>query len=106
VWPPLLVIHGAGDHVVSVKNGRSAAEAWAAASDAIAAKPRTVQRGKRHAMEVTDFLRGGRPVVQLVEVTGLGHAWSGGAASQAYSDSSGPDASRLAWAFMAKALRD
>jgi poly(hydroxyalkanoate) depolymerase family esterase len=106
VWPPLLVIHGGADHVVSVKNARAAAQAWAAASDALAEKPRTVQRGKRHAMEVTDFLCGGRPVVQLIEVAGLGHAWSGGAASQAYSDSSGPDASRLAWAFITKALRD
>ncbi|HLL18151.1 MAG TPA: PHB depolymerase family esterase [Rubrivivax sp.] len=105
-WPPLLVIHGDADHVVSVKNARSAAQAWAAASGAPAGKSRTVQRGKRHAMEVTDFLCGGHPVVQLVEVAGLGHAWSGGAASQSYSDSSGPDASRLAWAFITKALRN
>ncbi|HZF80660.1 MAG TPA: PHB depolymerase family esterase [Rubrivivax sp.] len=105
-WPRLLVIHGTDDHVVSVKNGRSAAQAWASVANAAASQPRSVQRGKRHAMLVTDFLCRGQTQVQLVEVTGLGHAWSGGAASQSYSDSRGPDASRLAWAFIRKALRD
>jgi poly(hydroxyalkanoate) depolymerase family esterase len=105
-WPPLLVVHGTDDRVVSAKNGRSAVQAWAAAGNAAASQPRSVQRGKRHAMVVTDFLCGGRTEVQLVEIAGLGHAWSGGAASQSYSDSRGPDASRLAWAFIAKALRD
>ena len=38
----------------------------------------------------------------LVEVEGLGHAWSGGASGQPFSDASGPDASRMAWAFAAK----
>ena len=38
----------------------------------------------------------------LVAVNGLAHAWSGGAASQAFSDGQGPDASRMAWAFAAK----
>jgi poly(3-hydroxybutyrate) depolymerase len=33
---------------------------------------------------------------------GLGHAWSGGAASQAYSDPKGPDASRMIWTFAAR----
>jgi hypothetical protein len=41
-------------------------------------------------------------VATLVAVNGLAHAWSGGAASQAFSDGQGPDASRMAWAFAAK----
>jgi poly(3-hydroxybutyrate) depolymerase len=36
------------------------------------------------------------------EVVGLGHAWSGGAARQPYSDPKGPDASRMIWAFLAR----
>jgi poly(3-hydroxybutyrate) depolymerase len=32
-------------------------------------------------------------------VAGLGHAWSGGAAGQPYSDPKGPDAARMVWAF-------
>jgi hypothetical protein len=35
----------------------------------------------------------------------LAHAWSGGAASQPFSDGQGPDASRMAWAFAARQFR-
>ena len=38
----------------------------------------------------------------LINVDQLGHAWSGGAANQPYSDAQGPDASRLVWAFVSK----
>jgi poly(3-hydroxybutyrate) depolymerase len=40
-----------------------------------------------------------------VEVNDLGHAWSGGAPRQLFSDSNGPDASRMAWAFADKQFR-
>jgi poly(3-hydroxybutyrate) depolymerase len=61
-----------------------------------------VQRGKRHAMTVTDFKLGRKTVAALVEVDKLGHAWSGGAARHAFSDAAGPDASRMLWAFAAR----
>ena len=101
-WPPLLVIHGNADAVVSAQNGRDAAQTWAQAGQAGAGQERAVQRGKRYPMTVTDFKRGSALVATLVQVDGLAHAWSGGAASQPFSDSKGPDASRLAWAFAAK----
>jgi len=104
-WPPLLVIHGGADTVVSVKNGQAAVQAWADAAGAVAGNPRSVQRGARHAMEVTDFRRGAHTVARLVNVGRLGHAWSGGAGGPPHSDGEGPDASRLAWAFMARPLR-
>ena len=72
------------------------------ALDAQAATSRTVQRGKRYPMQVTDFTRKGRTLVSLCEITGLGHAWSGGAAGQAFSDAKGPDASRAILAFVAR----
>ncbi|WP_342130355.1 extracellular catalytic domain type 1 short-chain-length polyhydroxyalkanoate depolymerase [Hydrogenophaga sp. OTU3427] len=102
-WPPLLVVHGAADGVVSPRNGVAAAHLWAEAGGAVARSSRQLQRGKRHAMTVTDYRRGAHLVAQQVAVDRLGHAWSGGAAGQAFSDSLGPDASRLAWAFAAKA---
>ncbi|MEQ1683994.1 MAG: PHB depolymerase family esterase [Burkholderiaceae bacterium] len=102
IWPPLLVIHGAADRVVSASNAQSAAQQWATAAGALPLAPRRVQRGKRRAMLVTDFKRRGRTAATLVEVEGLGHAWSGGAASAPFSDAQGPDASRLAWAFVSK----
>ena len=101
-WPPLLVIHGGADRVVSAANGQAAAQVWADAAGALASPPRRVQRGKRHPMTVTDFKRRGRTEATLVEVQALGHAWSGGAAKQPFSDAQGPDASRMAWAFAAR----
>ncbi len=103
-WPPLLVIHGAADRVVSAHNAQAAAQVWATAAGALALAPRRVQRGKRHAMAVTEFKKRGRTAATLVEVEGLGHAWSGGAARAPFSDAQGPDASRMAWAFVAKQL--
>jgi poly(hydroxyalkanoate) depolymerase family esterase len=101
-WPPLLVIHGARDRVVSGSNAGAAARTWAEAAGAREADGRPVQRGKRYPMTVTDFKVGRKTVAALVEVDKLGHAWSGGAARHAYSDGQGPDASRMMWAFAAR----
>jgi poly(hydroxyalkanoate) depolymerase family esterase len=101
-WPPLMVIHGGRDRVVTASNGQAAVRLW---SEAVGARPvagRTVQRGKRYPMVLTDFRHRGRTVATLVEVEQLGHAWSGGSASQPHGDVRGPDASRLAWAFAAR----
>ncbi len=100
--PALLVIHGAMDHVVAPGNGREAAMRWGERVGAKAGKPRTVQRGARYAATITDYRKSGRLVATLCEVDRLGHAWSGGAAGQAYSDPKGPDASRMIWSFVAK----
>ena len=63
---------------------------------------RVLQRGARYPMRVTDFVQRGRVWVQLCEIEGLGHAWSGGAPRLPYSDPKGPDASRLILAFALK----
>ena len=104
-WPPLLVIQGGSDGVVSSRNGVAVAQMWAEAVGAATTAPRMVQRGQRHPMTVTDAKRGGRTFVTLVEVPRLGHAWSGGAAGQRYSDAKGPDASRMVWAFASRQFR-
>ena len=101
-WPPLLVIHGSADAVVSPRNGRAAAEAWAHAAAAQPVAARVVQRGTRYPMTVTDFGCRGTTVATLIEVAGLGHTWSGGASGQAFGDPRGPDASRLVWTFAAR----
>lgn len=98
-WPALLVIQGGQDRVVAPRNGAAAALAWAQAAQALPGAARAVQRGKRHAMRVTDYRVRQRTMATLVEIPALGHAWSGGAATQAYGDPDGPDASRLVWAF-------
>jgi len=105
-WPPLLVIHGTADTVVAPANATAAVQAWAAAVGAQPAPPRTVQRGQRYPMAITDFKLGRQVVATQVLIDSLGHAWSGGAAGQPFSDPRGPDASRLLWAFVARHLRD
>lgn len=100
--PGLLVIQGSSDPVVAPSNGAQAVRLWAARGGAKAGTPRIVQRGARYAATITDYRNRGRLVATLCEIKGLGHAWSGGAAGQAYSDPKGPDASRIIWAFMAK----
>ncbi|MFH1815947.1 MAG: PHB depolymerase family esterase [Pseudomonadota bacterium] len=103
--PPLLVIHGGRDAVVAPGNGDTAARLWAEAAGASAVAARTVQRGKRHPMTVTDFRLRGRTVVTQIGIAGLAHAWSGGAASEPYGDAKGPDASRMVWAFAARQFK-
>ncbi|MCU4119871.1 alpha/beta hydrolase family esterase [Variovorax sp. N23] len=100
--PPLLVLHGDADSVVTLGNASDTAAVWATATGARPGVLRTMQRGKRHPMRVLDFTRDGRTLVRLCEICGLGHAWSGGTARQAFSDPAGPDASKLVWAFVAK----
>lgn len=102
---PLLVMQGDADGVVVSTNGRFAVEAWAHAAGAQPGSSRIVQRGHRHAMTVTDFKRAGATLATLVAITGLAHAWSGGAGKQPFSDPRGPDASRLAWAFAVRQFR-
>jgi len=97
--PALLVIHGTADLVVVSANGPLAAQRWAAMVGAKAGSPRTVQNGARYPVQLTQWTVGHRVVATLATVQGLGHAWSGGPASLAYSDAAGPDASRMVWAF-------
>jgi poly(hydroxyalkanoate) depolymerase family esterase len=103
--PALLVMHGTADVIVSPSNAGSAVVSWTEAAGARPGQPRQVRRGMRYPMTVTDFKCRGDVQATLVMVAGLGHAWSGGDASQPYSDAKGPDASRMAWAFAARQFR-
>jgi poly(hydroxyalkanoate) depolymerase family esterase len=100
--PALLVIQGQADAVVAPANGGRAAQLWAHHEGAKAGQARRVQRGDRYAATLTDFFTAGRLVTTLCEIDKLGHAWSGGTTTQAYSDARGPDASRMIWAFASK----
>ena len=99
VLPALLVIQGSVDPIVFRANGMRAAQVWAARTGALPKAARVVRRGKRYPLTAMDWFANNCLQVSLNEINGLGHAWSGGAASQAFSDPKGPDASRMAWAF-------
>lgn len=104
--PPLLVLHGDKDDVVSINNAENLANVWGTATGARPVASRVLQRGLRYPAKLTDFRRGTRTQVTVCEIEGLGHAWSGGLASQAFSDARGPDATRMIWAFAQRAFRD
>ena len=101
-WPPLMVIHGGADGIVSDHNAEAAVQLWSQAAGARSLAHRSLQRGKRYPMTVTDFKRGRALVATRVQIGRLGHGWSGGAAGQQFSDAQGPDASRMIWRFAAK----
>jgi len=103
--PPLLVIHGASDRVVANSNAHASAQAWADFGGAVEHGAREAQRGRRYATKTTEFKRGRKTVVTLVEVDRLGHAWSGGMSEKPFSDHQGPDASRMIWTFATKQFR-
>jgi poly(hydroxyalkanoate) depolymerase family esterase len=105
-WPPLLVIQGSRDRVVSARNAQNAAQMWAQAAGARAAPPRGVRRGKRYPLSITDFKLGRKTVASLCEVEGLAHDWSGGDGNRPFGDDQGPDASRMIWSFAARQFRD
>jgi poly(3-hydroxybutyrate) depolymerase len=54
---------------------------------------------RKAAVVTRDYVRGGRRVVRLCRVQGLGHAWSGGDDAVPFHSSNGPDASSLLWEF-------
>lgn len=101
-WPPLMVIHGDEDGVVSARNGGAAALMWSDAAGASEGEPQQQRRGQRYPMTVTHFKRSRHLVATLVRVGQLGHAWSGGAPRERFSDANGPDASRMVWRFAAR----
>jgi len=102
---PAIVVHGMADDAVHPVNGRLLARQFLAyngledrlgerlesANDAPVLPDGDVRDAR--------FGRWNRDIVRLVEVGGLGHAWSGGDAAVPYHSDVGPDASWLMWQF-------
>ena len=107
--PPLLLIHGDRDPVVNPGSAEAAAALWLALCDEDdvirALPPRESARGERYPTARFDWKRNGQPYLRMVQVRGLGHAWSGGTAKRMYSDPKGPDALRLAWGWFGLQMR-
>lgn len=99
--PPLMIIQGGADRIVSPDNARRSARWWAGDA-AVEGNARHVQRGSRYPMTITPFVGKLREEITLVEIPDLGHAWSGGGRKQRFSDPKGPSASRMAWRFLAR----
>ncbi|MDK3025992.1 PHB depolymerase family esterase [Cupriavidus taiwanensis] len=101
---PALVIHGLADDAVHPVNGRLLARqflAYNGLEDRLAGHPPRFEpegdlSGRSHEYR---FGRWHRDLVTLVEVEGLGHAWSGGDDRYSYHSDIGPDASAMMWEF-------
>ncbi|MWL90306.1 PHB depolymerase family esterase [Cupriavidus sp. SW-Y-13] len=102
---PAIVLHGLDDDAVNPLNGRLLARqflAYNGLSDQLGQRLDCANDappvGEGECREAR-FGRWGRDLVRLVEVAGLGHAWSGGDAAVPYHSALGPDASWLMWQF-------
>jgi poly(hydroxyalkanoate) depolymerase family esterase len=108
---PALLIQGEDDPVVRPVNQEQLARQWLqlnglpdGPAQRVALKP-AGRGGSRHAHAIHDYLAGSKPVLRVVRIAGLGHAWSGGDPAYAFNAKAGPDASRLALEFFNKHRR-
>jgi poly(3-hydroxybutyrate) depolymerase len=112
---PLVAVQGLADSVVAPRNATALARQYLAlngvepAVDADMALPpadsdTSIAAGAR-SVRTREWQRGGRVVVRLVEIEGLGHAWSGGDEALPYNDAAPPDATALAGTFLGELVR-
>jgi poly(hydroxyalkanoate) depolymerase family esterase len=108
---PVISIHGTADPTVCPVNGDQVLRQWMATNRLASAGTYTADAA-RPAGVSSDRTAGGRAhtrrtwtdatgalVQEHVEVEGMGHAWSGGAAGASYTDPAGPSATELVWSF-------
>jgi poly(hydroxyalkanoate) depolymerase family esterase len=108
---PAIVFQGKADRTVWATNGEGVVRQWLTTSQLASgeatgldfARPHTIH-GDRAPGGLTYSVRSwndnaGRPVVQYWTVSGLGHAWSGGARAGSYTDPRGPNATEAMWHF-------
>ena len=108
---PALLIQGADDHVVHPVNQEQLARQWlqlnglpAGPASSVTVKP-AGRGGSRNAYEIHDYIAGRKPVLRVVRIAGLGHAWSGGDPALKFNAKAGPDASRMMLAFFGRHRR-
>lgn len=111
---PAILIHGDRDPVVRPVNFRQLAEQFeifnANSMSAAAAvrrdnAARSGGRSPRRAYRTETRYAGSKPQLVACEIRALGHAWSGGDDSVAFSAPEGPDASLMMWTFFARHRR-
>lgn len=111
---PALLIHGKRDPVVQRINVEQLAEQFMIFNTASIGQAEPVShshaarlggRRPRHAYETVTYHAGRKPLLVRCEIGSLGHAWSGGDASVAFSAPEGPDATLMMWNFFAQHQR-
>lgn len=113
---PLLAIHGSDDDVVSSRHAAAIARQYLALNgvpvpDGAATTLPPADAETRDAtvipyvIHTREWRNDNRPVVRLVEVEALGHAWSGGDATLPFNHATSPDATALLGAWLAELAR-
>ena len=115
---PALVIHGDSDDVVNPVNADQIVTQFEVLNEMLAEEAngnveRLVVRTSNnrsaggYQYETCNYLRAEYLLIQKVNISGMGHAWSGGVADYPYNDPRGPNASELVCDFFAEhGLRD
>ncbi|MBN3846723.1 PHB depolymerase family esterase [Paraburkholderia sp. Ac-20342] len=100
---PALIIHGDADHVVAPVNADQLAAQFLRLNRLVdadgARRAGEMREDRKGGVVMRDYLRGGRRVVRVCRVQGLGHAWAGGDDALPFHSAKGPDASAMLWEF-------
>ncbi|MFC3884923.1 alpha/beta hydrolase family esterase [Bacillus songklensis] len=116
---PIIVFHGTNDQTVALKNANQLITQWSITNDLakngkvtgwINDQPDETVDGhvpsgrkyKHHKYQNAD----GKILMEKIVVEGMEHAWSGGSPEGSYTDSQGPDASRIMWEFFMEQTND
>jgi poly(hydroxyalkanoate) depolymerase family esterase len=103
---PIIVIHGGADAVVAPVNGEQLAAQWAAAHGLTNPQKESITGDAGREIFHTWYEgEGGKTVVQLLVVEGLGHAWSGGSPEGTFTDREGLDATPMILDFLLRHTR-
>jgi poly(hydroxyalkanoate) depolymerase family esterase len=111
---PAMVVHGDHDTSVWAGNGEQVVRQWLATARLASrgllrpdfARP-DISHAGRSPGQLPYWVRAwndlsGRPIVEYWSVSGLGHAWSGGAGAVYYTDPRGPDATEGMYRFLSQ----
>ncbi|MHB1247976.1 MAG: extracellular catalytic domain type 1 short-chain-length polyhydroxyalkanoate depolymerase [Polaromonas sp.] len=111
---PALLIHGKRDPVVQRINVEQLVEQFRILNAASIGQSEPVLRSHaarvggrspRHAYKTVTYHADRKPELVHCEIDALGHAWSGGDTSVAFSEPEGPDATLMMWNFFAQHQR-
>ena len=107
---PVILIHGERDPVVRRINVAQLSEQFRIINESVITRPEAVirsypgrlgGRSPRHTYQTATYYAGRKPQLVKCEIGALGHAWSGGDASVAFSAPEGPDSTLMMWTFFA-----